>query len=53
VVENTMNKEKVNYNPFKRGPFPVGVLSQDLYYLLRKQEVPTEIWYPATEDYQG
>ncbi|MFX0136287.1 MAG: alpha/beta hydrolase family protein [Candidatus Hodarchaeota archaeon] len=43
----------MNYNPFSRGPFPVGVLSQDLYHSLRKRTLPTEIWYPATDEYRG
>ena len=54
-----MNNENVNYNPFSRGPFPVGVLTQDLYDSLGKQrkrkqtQFPTEIWYPATDEYRG
>ena len=54
-----MNNEKIKYNPFRRGPFPVGVLTQDLYESLGKQrkkkqtEFPTEIWYPATDEYFG
>jgi len=54
-----MNNENVNYNPFSRGSFPVGVLTQDLYDSLGKHRkknqtlFPTEIWYPATDEYRG
>jgi predicted dienelactone hydrolase len=45
-----MNKD---YNPFIRGSFPVGVISQDLHDSSRKRTFPTEIWYPATNEYHG
>ncbi len=46
-----MNEQEEIYEPFNRGPFPVGVLSQDLEDPGRKRTLPTEIWYPATDEY--
>jgi dienelactone hydrolase len=48
-----MNNHTVKYDPFKRGPFPVGVISQDLTVPNGERIVPTEIWYPATDEYIG
>ncbi|MHA2394142.1 MAG: alpha/beta hydrolase family protein [Promethearchaeota archaeon] len=48
-----MNNQTVKYDPFKRGPFPVGVISQELAVPKGERIVPTEIWYPATDEYQG
>jgi dienelactone hydrolase len=41
------------YDPFTRGPFPVGVRTQELNDEPRKRKLPTEFWYPATDDYKG
>jgi dienelactone hydrolase len=43
----------VDYNPFLRGSFPVGVITQELHDSERDRILPTEIWYPATDEYQG
>lgn len=48
-----MHSNNVNYDPFIRGPFPVGVSSQDLFDSARERKIPIEIWYPATDDYIG
>lgn len=39
----------MTYDPFARGPFPVGVRTVQLTDAARQQRLlPTEIWYPAT-----
>ena len=48
-----MNTEEKEYDPFKRGPLPVGVMSQDLLNPKDGRIIPTEIWYPATDEYLG
>ena len=48
-----MTIEHVRYNPFNRGPFPVGVCTQDLHDPKRNRTLPTEIWYPATDQFKG
>lgn len=42
-----------DYDPFTRGPYPVGVRSAELHDASRDRTVPVEIWYPATDDYTG
>jgi predicted dienelactone hydrolase len=42
------------YDPFERGPHPVGVISHTLTDRLRgDRHVPLEIWYPADQSLQG
>jgi dienelactone hydrolase len=41
------------YNPFVRGPFPVGVRSMQLEDTARNLVFPSEFWYPATALYDG
>ena len=41
------------YNPFVRGPLPVGVRTLDWSDPARSRPLPTEIWYPATEELRG
>ncbi len=48
-----MNTKNTKYDPFMRGPFPVGVKSQDLIDSKRGRKIPIEIWYPATDEYLG
>lgn len=48
-----MTKQTLEYDPFKRGPFPVGVISQDIPVPKEERIIPTEIWYPATDKYMG
>jgi predicted dienelactone hydrolase len=44
----------MDYDPFTRGPFPAGVRSLHLTDTSRDERpVPVEIWYPATESYNG
>jgi predicted dienelactone hydrolase len=43
----------MNYDPFGRGPFPVGVRSTDLHDPTRDRTLPTEIWYPAGAAHRG
>ena len=44
---------KTKYDPFARGPFPVGVRTQELNDESRQRKLPIEFWYPATDDYKG
>jgi len=43
----------MTYDPFARGPFPVGVRTASLTDPARQRLLPTEIWYPATDAYTG
>ena len=37
------------YDPFARGPFPVGVRTAELTDSGRRhRQLPAELWYPAT-----
>ena len=42
-----------DYDPFIRGPYPVGVRTVDVADPGREQDVPVEVWYPATDAYAG
>ena len=39
------------YDPFARGPFPVGVRTLEL--VRGGRSLPVELWYPATDEYAG
>ncbi len=41
------------YDPFIRGPHPVGVRTVDLTDTERDRTVPVEVWYPATAEHAG
>ena len=42
------------YDPFVRGPLPVGVRTLDWRDEARDgRPLPTEVWYPATEEFRG
>jgi dienelactone hydrolase len=41
------------YDPFARGPFPVGVRTVSAVDETRKLTLPCELWYPATADHTG
>lgn len=41
------------YDPFSRGPYPVGVCTVDVRDRVRDRALPTEIWYPAIAAHQG
>jgi dienelactone hydrolase len=43
----------VTYNPFLRGPHPVGVRTIELADHQSNARALTEIWYPATSPYRG
>jgi dienelactone hydrolase len=43
----------VSYDPFARGPHPVGVRSRDLHDAARSRHLPVEIWYPAAPRHAG
>lgn len=43
----------VSYDPFVRGPFPVGVHTFQLRDAARNRDFPCEIWYPAALRYTG
>jgi dienelactone hydrolase len=41
------------YDPFVRGPFPVGARTIDSLDTARNRSFPCEIWYPAAAQHQG
>ncbi len=41
------------YDPFARGPHPVGVRSAELEDTARGRRLPVELWYPATAAHAG
>ncbi len=41
------------YDPFARGPYPVGVRTYALTDASRQRSLPAEIWYPAGETARG
>ncbi len=41
------------YDPFERGPAPVGVVTLELTDASRARTLPVEVWYPATEAHRG
>ena len=43
----------MTYDPFVRGPFPVGVRTHDATDVARNRPLPIEIWYPATDAHRG
>ncbi|MFX0105446.1 MAG: alpha/beta hydrolase family protein [Candidatus Hodarchaeota archaeon] len=43
----------LKYDPFSRGPFPVGVRTQEIIDSSRQRKLPVEFWYPATDEYKG
>lgn len=48
-----MSTNITKYNPFNRGPFPVGVLTQNFHDSKRSRTLPTEIWFPATDEFKN
>lgn len=42
-----------DYDPFERGPHPVGVRTVELRDEKRDRTLPVEVWYPATDAYAG
>lgn len=43
----------MSYDPFARGPHPVGVRTVELDDAARNRRVPLEIWYPADSRHAG
>jgi predicted dienelactone hydrolase len=41
------------YDPFKRGPYPVGVKTYEFTDPKRERRLPVECWYPATDAFKG
>jgi dienelactone hydrolase len=41
------------YDPFSRGPYPVGVGTHTLTDAARDRVLPVEYWYPATDAHRG
>ncbi|HEX8072668.1 MAG TPA: dienelactone hydrolase family protein [Pyrinomonadaceae bacterium] len=42
-----------DYDPFTRGPFPVGVRTLQASDAVRNRTFPCEVWYPAAEQHAG
>jgi dienelactone hydrolase len=43
----------MSYDPFRRGPFAVGVRTAALVDDARERPLPTEVWYPADDAHLG
>lgn len=43
----------MTYDPFERGPLPVGVCSSEVVDATRGRTLPLEVWYPAGDAYRG
>lgn len=43
----------MSYDPFSRGPHPVGVRSVVLHDAARDRSIPVELWYPAAAEHRG
>ncbi len=43
----------MQYDPFERGPHPVGVRTVETTDPSRSRHLPVEVWYPATSRYAG
>ncbi len=43
----------MTYDPFPRGPFPVGVQTRTWTDAQRERSLPVEIWYPASDVHRG
>jgi predicted dienelactone hydrolase len=48
-----MIQTSIDYDPFSRGLFPVGVRTIEARDTARDRVFPCEIWYPAAGDYAG
>ena len=44
---------ETRYDPFARGPFPVGAETQTWTDAARERTLTVEIWYPGADDYIG
>lgn len=42
-----------NYDPFQRGPLPVGVQTFEIHDASRERTLPIEFWYPTGDDHRG
>ncbi len=47
-----MSTDQAKYNPFNRGPFSVGVITQNFHDSKRNRTLPTEIWFPAIDEFK-
>jgi dienelactone hydrolase len=43
----------MSYDPFARGPHPVGVRSAEARDAARNRSLPVELWYPASDTHAG
>jgi len=51
--DSELHKNAGVYDPFVRGPFPVGVRTIHARDRVRNREFPCEIWYPVGREYAG
>jgi len=42
-----------SYDPFERGPSPVGTRTIELHDASRDRTLPVDVWYPAAEKHRG
>lgn len=53
TVKETSSRDWAQYDPFLRGPLPVGVRTIEAHDLARDRIVPYEIWCPAAAKHAG
>jgi dienelactone hydrolase len=53
TLPGSHSREPSGYDPFLRGPFPVGVLTHEARDQSRNRLFPCELWYPAAASYTG
>lgn len=53
TVKQTSTRDFSQYDPFLRGPFPVGVRTIETHDPSRDRIFPCEIWYPAAAEHAG
>ena len=49
----TPQRADMSYEPFARGPHPVGVRTADLFDPSRDRRLGVEVWYPAAGEHHG
>jgi len=52
ALENKNENDRA-YDPFQRGPAPVGTRQFQWTYPGRDHTMPVDVWYPANESYRG
>ncbi len=53
MIPDQGGEAMAEYDPFARGPFPVGVRTYEILDAARGRRLPVECWYPAAEAHRG